>query len=779
MLFVGSRNRSFIAAAVLGLACLASSACTPAGGESSNSAPADVPRTIGTAQMAESLAALASRATADPQQNIFLNKQRADVIQARLVYESGGEAFYDRLLLAEERLRAGDSRQAVDDMNRLIQLSHLTNDSISLRTKPVFDLAALAYLRLGEQENCIDNLASNVCILPLAGAARHVRQEGARGAISRLTDILRHFPDDYASQWLLNVAYMQVGGYPDSVPPQYRIPDLRPKPNDPFPTFENIAPFLGVNLLGRAGALSVDDFNGDGLLDIFTTAWGFSDPIHLFLADGHGGFIDRSASAGLNGITGGNNTADADFDNDGKVDIFVTRGGWLGEAGRFPKSLLRNRGDGSFEDVTFSAGLASFHPSQTAAWADFNLDGYVDLFVGNESFARINGSPSHRSQLFLNNRNGTFTEVSHAVGIDVDDFVKGVAWGDVNHDGLPDLYVSVLYGKNKLFINKGGVLPNDWHFEERAAAAGVERPLSSFPTWFFDYDQDGWDDLLVLSYDVNEHMTDMVAREFLGLPLRLTSGGKTVSVETTRLYRNNHDGTFTDVSERVGLASKAIYAMGSNFGDLDNDGFPDIYIGTGNPDMRSIIPNRMFRNVNGKRFEEVTLPGGFGHLQKGHAVAFADFDRDGDEDIYAVIGGAYEGDRYASVLFENPGWAGRSWLTLELEGRTANRSAIGARIEVAVIDSSGAPRTVYRTASTGGSFGAGSLQQHIGLGNIAKLVSVTIHWPDAARSVTVDSTLTPNAAYHIVQGEKARRLVRPPLPFDKKPAAAMSMRGHS
>lgn len=736
-------------------------------------------RAASTVQMAESLAVATIRLTADPTQNPFLNRQRADLIQARIVYESGAEGLEDRLTLADERLRAGDSRRAIEDLARLKDLAHLTNDSISERTKPFFDIEALAYLRLGEQENCIDNPASNVCILPLAGAAIHVRQEGARGAIARFTELLRHFPNDYGSRWLLNIAYMQVGGYPDSVPPAYRIPDLRPKPNDPFPLFTNIAPYLGLNINGRAGALSIDDFNGDGLLDIFTTAWGFSDPMHLFLADGKGGYVDRGPAAGLEGITGGNNTADADFDNDGNVDILVTRGGWLGEYGRFPKSLLRNRGDGSFEDVTFKAGLGALHPSQTAAWADFNLDGYVDLFVGNESFARINKSPSHRSQLFLNNGNGTFTDVSAKVGIDVDDFVKGVTWGDVNNDGLPDLYISVLYGKNKLYVNKGGTSPNDWHFEERAAAAGVELPFSSFPAWFWDFDEDGWDDLLVLSYDVDRNMADMVAREYLKLPLELERDGKKITVESSRLYRNNHNGTFTDVTRSAGLTGKAIYAMGANFGDLDNDGYPDFYVGTGNPDMRSIIPNRMFHNVRGKRFEEVTLPGGFGHLQKGHAPVFADLDRDGDEDIYEIIGGAYEGDRYASVLFENPGWPGRSWLSLKLEGRTASRSAIGARIEVAVVDSLGKPRTVYRTVSTGGSFGTGSLQQHIGLGAISRVRSVTIHWPDAARSVTVDSNITPNATYQIVQGQSARLLDRPPIAFRKEPPRAIPMSVHN
>jgi len=219
------------------------------------------------------------------------------------------------------------------------------------------------------------------------------------------------------------------------------------------------------------------------------------------------------------------------------------------------------------------------------------------------------------------------------------------------------------------------------------------------------------------------------------------------------------------VTRRVGLADKVIYAMGTNFGDLDNDGWLDFYVGTGNPDLRSIVPNRMFRNVNGKRFEEVTLPGGFGHIQKGHATAFADLDRDGDEDVYMILGGAYEGDQFTSVLFENPGWPKTHWITLELEGRTANRSAIGARVDVVAMDAKGAARTVRRTVGTGGSFGAGSLQVHVGLGPATRVQEVRVEWPDSVRTKTTYRDLALDHPYHIIQGDAPKMLERPPVPF--------------
>ena len=719
----------------------------------------------GTARMADTLAAMAARGLANPDGNPFLNRARADRIQSMLFGQSGAEALNTRHRLADERLRAGQTREAITELEAVMREAHLSADGVTERNKPIFDLLALSYLRLGEQENCLNNPAANVCILPLAGGARHVKQEGARGAIARYTEVLKHFPDDRGSQWLLNIAWLQVGGYPDSVPKQYLVPNLAPRPNDPFPNFPNVAGDVGLAVNGRAGGVSIDDFNGDGLLDVFMTGWGPTDPVHLFLADGHGGYVDHTAESGLKGIVGGLNTIHADYDNDGDVDILVLRGAWNGENGRFPSSLLRNRGNGTFDDVTFEAGLASFAPTNSAAWADFNLDGYLDLFIGRESWSKTQDAPSHRSELYLNNRDGTFTEVSHKMGIDLDDFVKGVTWGDVNNDGLPDLYVSVIYGKNRLYINRGGTSMDTWRFEERAAAAGVQLPIASFPTWFWDYDQDGWDDLLVLSYDVNSSMADMVAREYLGLPRKMMQNGKMTENEPSRLYHNNHDGTFSDVTKKAGLADKVIYAMGSNFGDLDNDGWLDFYVGTGNPDLRSVIPNRMFHNVQGRRFEEVTLPGGFGHLQKGHATAFADLDRDGDEDIFMVIGGAFEGDRYTSVLFENPGWRDQAWLELELEGRTANRSAIGAKVEVVVDQPGSGTRTIWRTVNTGGSFGSGSLQLHVGLGSATRVESLRIHWPDSARSVTTHTRLAVNHVYHVIQGQEPVALNRPAVPF--------------
>lgn len=720
--------------------------------------------------MVDTLAALYQAALANPIRFPYLNLRRAELMRAELPRIPPNQALQYRYYLAGELINGGETKAGIAEVERLMQAAGIARDSITPVTKPLFDLLGVAYLRLAEQENCQSMAGRDVCILPLAREGRHLKEEGARAAIAQYEALLRRFPDDYGSRYLLNIAHMYLGGYPNKVPKQYRIPGLAPAPGSRFPWYPNIAAEVGLAGNGLSGGLDVEDFNRDGLLDLFVTSFGLNDQARFYLADGQGGYEERTEEAGLKGIVGGLNSIHADYDNDGFPDILVLRGAWLADAGTWPPSLLRNKGDGSFEDVTFRAGLASFHPTQTGAWADFNLDGCLDLFIGHESVAKhVPGANSQPSQLFVNDCKGSFREISHQVGIDIDDFVKGVAWADVNNDGLPDLYVSIMDGQNRLYVNRGGTPPDRWTFEEQGAQAGVQEPRYSFPVEIFDYDQDGWEDILVMSYDMRllNQAHETVARRLLGLPLTVRDDkGEQIAIDRTRLYHNNHDGTFTDVAPKAGV-DKVFFAMGNNFGDVDNDGWLDFYVGTGTPDLRAIVPKQMFRNVNGNRFEDVTLPGGFGHLQKGHAPAFADLDRDGDEDIYMVLGGAYEGDWFAKALFENPGWPGRSWISLELEGKTANRSAIGARVEVVAIEPGGRRRHLFRTVGTGGSFGSGPLALHIGLDKATRVETVQVRWPDAARSTTVYHDLELNQYHHIRQGESPVKLNRPPVPFRK------------
>jgi hypothetical protein len=577
------------------------------------------------------------------------------------------------------------------------------------------------------------------CIFPIKGSGVHSLPRGAEGAVREYSALLEKDPHDALAKWLLNVAYMQLGRYPKDVPAKWLVPEKLYKSEWMLPEFPDVATFAGLDVTGRSGGAIMEDFDGDGLLDIMVSSSGPLDQLRLFHNNGDGTFADWTVRAGLTGETGGLNIVSTDYNNDGHPDVLVLRGGWWGKFGEYPMSLLRNNGNGTFDDVTEEAGLMSPHPTQTAAWADYDNDGWLDLFVGHESTP----SDPHPSQLFHNNRDGTFTEVGAANGLASLGYVKGVAWGDFNNDDRPDLYISVKAGPNHLFRNDGPADakhpdPAKWKFTDVTEGAGVAVQSESFATWFFDFDNDGWPDIFSAGYYVDS-MQDVGAFE-LGLPYR---------AETPRLYRNNHDGTFSDVTKAMHL-DRAILVMGANFGDLDNDGWLDIYLGTGEPAYEALLPNRMFRNNGGKGFQDVTTNGGFGHLQKGHGVAFGDLENNGTEDIFEKMGGAFPGDTYQSALYHNP-IRGNDWVTLQLEGVQTNRAGFGARICVTVAGAAG-KRRIYRTVGYGSSFGGNPFEQHIGLGKGAVIQELEVSWP-TSKLVQKFQHVEVNRKYHLREGD--------------------------
>ena len=611
-------------------------------------------------------------------------------------------------------LNLGEEQKAIDIFHNL--LKQMSRSNIDQRFSVMKDLA-LAYMRMGERINCIHNHGAESCIFPISKAGVHLDKTGSEKAIEIYKAVLAENRNDLESRWLLNIAYMTTGGYPQDVPPQYLLTIKNDDSTHLVKPFTDVAANLGLNERTMSGGSIFDDFNNDGYPDIVLCAWSLSDHMRYYRNNANGTFTDISDSSGLGFLPGGLNIMQTDYNNDGFKDIFVLRGGWKGRFGKDPNSLLRNNGDGTFTDVTRESGLLSFHPTQSATWADFNNDGWLDIFIGNETSP---GGEAHPCELYINNKNGTFTETAVKAGCAITEFVKGVTSGDYDNDGLTDIFISTFNRKKILLKNitdkKGSV-----KFADVSVQSGVARNLDrSFPTWFWDYDNDGWPDILVCGYEFTESLAYYAGAEAIQLPEG--NAGKVI------LFRNNHDGTFEDVSAKMGL-NKIAFAMGSNFGDIDNDGYLDVYLGTGNPVLKSVVPNKLFKNMNGKSFLDVTTSARVGNLQKGHAVSFVDLDNDGNEDIFIKMGGAYIGDAYENSFYLNPGQNNHNhWINLCLKGTISNRAAIGARIKLTFKENDSV-RSVYRDVNSGGSFGSNPLCQHIGVGQAAVIEKMEIFWP--------------------------------------------------
>ena len=560
-------------------------------------------------------------------------------------------------------------------------------------------------LRFGETENCILCRGESSCIVPISPAAQHTNPEGSRRAIVHFTEYLERFPEDEEVQWLLNLAHMTLGEHPGQVDEKHRI-SLEHFARNEFDIgrFRDVGAMVGLNHFNQSGGAIMEDFDQDGRLDVVVTAIDPAVPMTYFRNQGEGTFADLSEVAGVTGQLGGLNCLQADYNHDGFVDILVVRGAWFALETSIRPSLLQNQGDGTFQEVTVEARLSTPMNTIAAAWGDYDNDGGLDLLICGER---------QSSRLYRNLLNGQFEEVGISAGAvrrnETD--CKGAAWLDYDNDGFQDLYLNFFRRETggRLLHNLG-----NGRFEEVTESLGIRGPSMGFSCWAWDYNNDGWLDLFASSSDWT--IKDMIR----GMT------GKSHRVDASRLFQNHQGQRFHDVAREAGLG-QPMSQMGSNFGDLDNDGFLDIYLGTGGPELETLVPNRLFKNVSGARFSDVTASSRTGNLQKGHGVACGDWDRDGQVDIFIQMGGPTNGDRYHNILFQNPGHPEHHWLTLKLIGSRSNRSAMGARIKI--VTAGAASQTIHRHISTGSSFGANPLEQTIGLGEGDQIPEMQIHWP--------------------------------------------------
>ena len=698
-------------------AILLSLCCSPQAAAAPPEPPARAvygePSTEERARHAAMLALLEDVRLKTPRQNAYLGdqplknllKSRAELDLERVSPMTLARFDYD---IGMQLLRLGRTDEAVTSLSashaRLAALPRAEWPPFAERLE--YDLG-VAYMRKGETDNCDARHTAQSCLLPIEGQGVHADKTGSREGMRWLRAAVKDSPDEIVrlcARWLLNIAAMTVGEYPDALSEAERIPPSVYASESPFPRFRDVAPELGLNDFDLAGGVVIEDLDGDGLLDVFTSSSDTSTGLDFHHNNGDGTFEER-AEANLAGLYGGLNLVSGDADNDGWVDILVLRGGWLfGSRGQIPRSLLQNRG-GTFLDVTISAGLnKEFFPSQAGAFADYDLDGDLDLYIG----AEANIDNLFAGQLFRNRGDATFEDVARTAQVENVRYCKGVAWGDYDADRYPDLYCNNLDGRNRLYHNL-----RDGTFQDVAETLGVIHPLNGFSTWFFDCNNDGALDIWASAYEIVDPSASLrlypVVASYLGLPYQ---------GDTPVLYYGDGRGGFRRAGPEANL-HRLNLPMGSNFGDLDNDGYLDVYLGTGYPAYDGLVPNVLYWNRGGKRFLDVSAAAGVGHLQKGHGVAFADLDQDGDLDLFEQMGGAYPGDGFGDTLYENPGF-GNHWLEVACTGVRSNRFAVGTRLHAEFVDG-GERRHVWRWVVTGGSFGVSPHAQYLGLGK-AKVV---------------------------------------------------------
>lgn len=470
------------------------------------------------------------------------------------------------------------------------------------------------------------------------------------------------------------------------------------------------------------------DYDNDGWMDIFLLSGTRLENVpagtsnRLYQNNRDGTFTDVTEKAGLTALGWASAVCVGDYNNDGFEDLFCT---FFGQ-----NRLYRNNGDGTFTDVTKAAGLWNEQERWGAgcSFLDYNRDGHLDLFVSNYlrfSFEHApvpgansncnwkgipvecgpRGLPTGKHSLFRNNGDGTFTDVSQQAGISkaTESYGMTVVAADFDEDGWPDIYVACDSTPSLLFMNN-----HDGTFREEGIERGVAlsddgAEQAGMGVGIGDYDLDGHLDLF------KTHFAD----------------------DANVLYHNDGSGNFDDTtrSSRLGVETRYI-CWGAGILDLDNDGFPDLFMVTGSvypsveqklPQYANKTPRAVFRNLGNGTFEELTEAAGPGvaeaHCSRG--CAFGDFDNDGDLDILIV------NLNEPPSLLRNDLSGKQNWLKLKLEGVKSNRSAIGARVLVHYGDKTQAQAVVSQSSF----YSSNDPRLHFGLGS-ATMADVEVYWPN-------------------------------------------------
>jgi len=494
------------------------------------------------------------------------------------------------------------------------------------------------------------------------------------------------------------------------------------------------------NIVESTGAgTAFCDYDNDGDLDIYFVNGSYLKEINhprgrklagklrnaLYRNNGNGTFIDVTTRAGVGDQGYGMGCLWADYDNDGDADLFITNYG--------PNVLYRNNGDGTFTDVTGKAGVSGGNLFSTGCtFLDYDGDGYLDLYVGNyllydpdykhyfaaEAFP---GPLSYQGQadiLYRNRGNGTFEDVTRKAGVfKPQGRAMGVASCDLDNNGSMDIFVANDAMENYFYRSSGKGTFTDIALLSGTGFGQNGEATSAMGPEFGDIDLDGLIDIMV---------PDMAY---------------------SCLYRNTGKGFFVEMSAQSGIAAACgqYTSWSGNFFDYDNDGLLDIFISNGDSHHLEPEEDLLFRNMNGKKFRDVSAQTGKDFQAKfvGRGSATGDFDNDGDLDILVLN----LNDR--PRLLRNDGGNRNYWLMVRLLGKQSNRDAIGSRVRL----TSGGTTQTRNVISSSGYLSQSDFRLHFGLGKSKKAEKIEIRWPDG--KIQVLKNIDANQVLTITEGSSS------------------------